>query len=79
MHILFSGGDITMAYTYNKLRGRIVERYRTQEAFAQEIGITKNALSRKMTGKAGISQEDIAKWCQLLDIQIAEIGEFFFT
>lgn len=68
-----------MTYTYNKLRGRIVERYRTQDAFAKAIGITKNALSRKMTGKAGISQEDIAKWCQLLDIDIREIGEYFFT
>lgn len=68
-----------MTFTYNKLRGRIVERYRTQEAFAQEIGITKNALSRKMTGKAGISQEDITKWCELLGIEINEIGEYFFT
>lgn len=68
-----------MAYTYNKLRGRIVERYRTQESFAAAIGITKNALSRKMTGKAGISQEDIAKWCELLDIELREIGDYFFT
>lgn len=68
-----------MNYTYNKLRGRIVEKYRTQERFAQAIGINKNALSRKMTGRTGISQEDIAKWCQLLDIDKDLIGEYFFT
>lgn len=68
-----------MDYSYNKLRGRIVEKYRTQDRFAAAIGITKNALSRKMTGKTGISQEDIVKWCALLDIDTSEIGEFFFS
>lgn len=68
-----------MTYTYNKLRGRIVEKYRTQDNFAKAVGITKNAMSRKMTGRTGISQEDIAKWCRLLDIDVASIGEFFFT
>lgn len=73
------GNSMTRTFTYNKLRGRIVEKYRTQDAFAHAIGITKNALSRKMTCKAGISQEDIAKWCKLLDIGLDEIGDFFFT
>lgn len=66
-------------YERNKLRGRIVERYKTQAAFAEQIGITKHAFSRKMTGKSGLSQADIALWCQLLDIDRKEIGEYFFT
>lgn len=66
------------SYKYKKLRGRIVEKYGTQEDFAKAIGISKNAMSRKMTGKAGISQEDIRQWCQILEIQISEIGEYFF-
>lgn len=66
-------------YEYRRLRGRIVERYRTQCEFAKRIGITKNALSRKMTGKAMLSQKDIELWCELLDIERSEIGEYFFT
>lgn len=66
-------------YGRNKLRGRIIERYKTQTRFAAEIGISKNALSQKMTGKMGMDQRDIALWCKLLDINIDEIGEFFFT
>lgn len=69
----------TETYQFNKLRGRIVERYHTQTAFSEELGITKNAFSRKMTGRTGMSQKDIAQWCQLLDIDKAEIGEYFFS
>lgn len=68
-----------MGYSYNKLRGRIVEKYRTQDRFAEAVGITKNAMSRKMTGKTGLSQSDIAKWCELLGIRTDEIGEYFFS
>lgn len=67
------------SYERNKLRGRIVEKYRSQAAFAKEIGITKYALSRKMTGKTTISQDDMIRWCVLLDIDRDEIGEYFFT
>lgn len=69
----------TEQFERNKLRGRIVERYRTQTAYARALGITKDALSRKMTGKNGMSQDDIVRWCDLLDIDRDEIGEYFFT
>lgn len=66
-------------YERNKLRGRIVEKYKTQTAFAEALGITRNAFSRKMLGKTAISQDDIVLWCQLLDIDREDIGEYFFT
>lgn len=68
-----------MAYGYCKLRGRIVEKYRTQTNFAKAIGISKNALSRKMSGKVRLSQEDMIQWSELLDIDKESFGEFFFT
>lgn len=68
-----------LPYKYNKLRGRIVEKYGTQDEFARTIGISRNSLSLKMTGKTGISQTDIIKWCQLLDIKADEIGQYFFA
>lgn len=67
-----------MSYTYSKLRGRIVEKYRTQANFAREIGISKNALSRKMSGKIRLSQEDMVQWAGLLDINRDSFGEYFF-
>lgn len=66
-------------YTRDKLRGRIVECYKTQKAFAARVGISQNAFSRKMTGKAGLDQKDMVLWCELLNINRNEIGEYFFT
>lgn len=68
-----------MNCTYNKLRGKIVERYETQANFARAIGISTNALSSKMTGKAGISQADMELWSELLEIDRKMIWEYFFT
>lgn len=66
-------------YRYNKLRGRIIEKFGTQEKFAKAVGISENSLSKKMQCKTGISQSDMSQWSKLLDISIEEYGEYFFT
>ena len=66
-------------YQYNKLRGRIIEKFGTQEKFAKAIGISENSLSKKMQCKTGISQTDMMLWAKLLDISIDEYGKYFFT
>ena len=43
-----------MPYTYNKLRGRIVEKFGTQDKFAEALNVTKQWVSMKMTGKRDI-------------------------
>lgn len=48
-------------------------------AFSEKIGISPNSLSLKMTGKVGLSQEDMELWSKLLDIPLEEYGDFFFT
>lgn len=68
-----------MEYSYNKLKGRIVEKYGNQDNFAEAIGISSNSLSKKLTCKTGISQKDITLWSDLLDINKKEYGEYFFT
>ncbi|MDE7131320.1 MAG: DUF739 family protein [Lachnospiraceae bacterium] len=66
-------------YSYNKLKGRIVELYGTQVNFAKKLGISKNSISKKLTGKTEFSQSDIEKWAVLLDIERGEYEEYFFT
>ena len=68
-----------MPYKYRKLRGKIVEKYGSQEKFSEVLGISKNSLSLKLNGKTGFSQADIIKWSGLLDIDVPEYGEYFFT
>lgn len=68
-------------YSYHKLRGRIVEKYGTNAEFAKAIGITPVALSRKLNGKTGFSQDDIREWSspEHLDIKPEEYPEYFFA
>jgi hypothetical protein len=66
-------------YSYNKLRGRIVEKFGSQEKFAIYIGISSTSLSKKMTGATCISQKDIDKWSELLDIDKKDYGIYFFS
>ena len=66
-------------YEYRKLKGRIVEKYGTMGAFAEALGLSKQSLSLKMTGKVGLSQEDIELWSGLLDIPQEEYGIFYFA
>ena len=68
-----------MAYSYNKLKGRIVERYGTQGNLAKKIAISKHSMSKKLTGKTEFSQSDIEQWAELLEIERKDYGEFFFT
>ncbi len=71
--------EVSKLYKYKKLRGRIIEKFETQEKFAKEVGISETALSKKMQCKTGISQSDICLWSKLLEIKPEEYGAYFFT
>lgn len=66
-------------YLYSKLKGRIVERYGTQGNLANKIGISKNSMSKRLTGKTEFSQSDMEQWAELLEIDRKDYGEYFFT
>lgn len=68
-----------MPYEYNKLRGRIIEKYGSQSNFAKVLGVTRQGLSGKMTGRTSFSQKDINRWCELLEIETGEISKYFFA
>lgn len=68
-----------MAYNYKKLLGRIVEVYGTQYEFAKALSISEHTLSIKLNNKVNFKQCEIAKACELLNINSAEISEYFFT
>lgn len=68
-----------MSFSYNKLRGRIVEKYGSQAKFADKIGISNVSMTKKMTCKTGFSQEDIELWASELDIDRSEYAEYFFA
>jgi len=69
----------TTPFTYNKLRGRIVEKYGSQSKFATKIGLSNQSVSLKMRGKTEFSQTDIDEWASALGIGREQYGEYFFT
>ena len=66
-------------YEYRKLRGRVVEKYGTFEAFAKSINRSKVSVSNKMRGKSGFSQKDIELWGNALGIKVTEYDNYFFA
>lgn len=68
-----------MMYQYNKLRGRIIERYKTQRNFANALELSNNSVSKKLNCKTSFTQEEMNKWAELLDINLKEYPDYFFT
>ena len=66
-------------YEYRKLIGRIIEKYGTRKAFAEKLGISENSMSLKLNGKTGFSQDEMNRWSDLLEIDVSEIGDYFFA
>ena len=64
---------------FMKLRGRIVEKYGTQSAFAKKIGRSEVSVVNKLNGKTEFSQKDIIDWSNALDITKDEVGSFYFA
>ena len=68
-----------MPYKYDKLRGRIIEKFGSQAKYAEALGVSEVTVSRKMNGNVGFSQRDMKQWGELLDISESDFGEYFFT
>lgn len=68
-----------MMFDYSKLRGKIVEKYGKFSMFAKAFGLSEHSLSKKLNGKIFFKQDEIARACALLDIDIQEIPAYFFT
>lgn len=68
-----------MAFNYSKLCGRIVEKFNTQSAFAQQMGMSERSMSLKINSKIQWSQDQIIRACELLDIPFDQIPSYFFV
>lgn len=69
--------EFYMPYKYNKLRGRIIEKYGTMATFADVLGLSLVSVSKKMNGRTQFSQNDIVKWADLLEIESSEYPAYF--
>ena len=68
-----------MSFTYNKLRGRIVEICGTQAEFSRRVGQSEQIISAKLAGNSAFTQDNIISWCNVLNIDQNDIGNYFFA
>ena len=64
--------------SYAKLRGRIVEKFGSQGAFAAAMGWREALLSAKVNNKSEWSFPEVMKACDLLEIPPNEAHVYFF-
>ena len=65
-------------YSYNKLKGRIIELFDTQTAFATAIGKTADIVSAVLNGRREMSQSEIETWANVLQIEPEKYHIYFF-
>lgn len=67
-----------MTIDYSKLKGRIKEKYGSQQDFAKAIGLSEKIISDKLNNKSYWKQSDIDAATELLGIK-EDIGIYFFN
>ena len=68
-----------MAFDYRKLRGRIREKYGTEQNFAAAMGMGRVSLSVKLNNEGDFTRKQMLKAAELLGLDAAQIPEYFFT
>lgn len=65
-------------YNYDKLRERILAKYGTYTAFAEDVGVSLPYVSMKLGNRNPLTQDDVRLWAEKLDISDRDIGAYFF-
>ena len=63
--------------SYPKLRGKIREKYGTQEAFSKALGTSNTTVSGKLNGRTEWDRQEIEDACKLLGIPLADAFDYF--
>lgn len=66
-------------YNYSKLKGKIIEVFGSQRAFASALGKGEEYVSRFLNGRFFLEQPELETWMELLDVPFEEVRVYFFT
>jgi len=67
-----------MSFCYDKLKGKIKEKFGTQDKFAKVMGISRTTLNLKLNNLSEFTQKEMIKAIFLLGVSGNEISEYFF-
>lgn len=65
-------------FNCNKLVGRIIEKYKTRENFAAKVPMSIPTLINKLNGNVDFKRKEMFRFCELLDIPLEQIPNFFY-
>ncbi len=68
-----------MNYDYSKLRGKITEVCKTQENFANHMGLSTRTISLKLNNNIAFDQNEILLAVNVLGLKQSDIEKYFFT
>ncbi len=66
-------------FDYTNLRRYILYKFGKIENFAEALGVSRQAVSVKLNGKSGFTQDKIIEWADVLEIPAEEVGKYFFV
>ena len=66
-------------YDYGRLKGRIYEKFESYTVFAKVLGKSRQYVSKIIRCNSYLSVDELETWRQLLEIDVDEIAEYFFT
>ena len=65
--------------SYDKLKGRIREMYKTDAAFASALGLNRATLSKKLNDRAEWNRTEMEAACRLLNLSLKDMPDYFFA
>lgn len=65
-------------FDYRKLKGRIKEKFNTQDNFAIALGIGRVSLSQRLNNQLEFDAKEIFNSIKLLELTENDIPEYFF-
>ena len=68
-----------MKFNYNKLRGRIREKYGSEAKFCNGMPFNRATLSQKLNGATEFNQSEMFTAMRLLEIPTKQCDEYFFV
>jgi hypothetical protein len=65
-------------FNFDKLVGRIIEKFKTRENFAAKVPMSIPTLINKLNGTVDFKRKEMLRFCELLDIPLEQIPKFFY-
>ncbi len=68
-----------LPYDYSKLQGKIREIFKTQDRFAEKLGMARTVLYSRLNGSTEWKQSEMEKTMLLFGEPLTSIGSYFFV